>query len=294
MRKITLASVLATSIFCLAACSSTSGVNPTSDGGTDAPPDAPLGCERGAVWGASAAKIKISSFGFFDGSMGYEKSREELTPAQNDALANLCVIAPPTVLGNDYVSYRITITDKSGVETKYRAAQDNVLDGDEGPIKAPTLDYHTLRPFLDTIHCVSAGDTRVGPQSEIDAGSDGGPDQPWSKAPTMNDDPGCSNGVFAPYTCADIWLKLAIAQAGDYELTTSSCREKLRIRVYSPDGATEIATSNEGTAPACPSTPATFAQAGTYIVKLEKRNVAGCTEESGAGDFALRISHVTH
>lgn len=276
-----------------AACSSTSqsdtsdhtgsGSTTGSDGGSDAAPAAT--CAHGQVWKASSALIEVSSFGFWQGSTGYIKKSADLTTEQAAALDALCVIPEPTgPVVSDFNSYTIRITDTNGATTTYRATDSNVPAGTVTSSTPARIDYGSLRPYLATIHCVTAGQTRLTTGASDDAGT-----PPWSKAPTLSDDEACQNGLFAPYSCADVWLKFQVDAPATYDLALTRCFGSTRLHVFSEDGATELASGAASTEPACASVEYAFPKAGTFLVKLEKTNPAGCDSNGGAGDMTIVV-----
>jgi hypothetical protein len=257
------------------------------------PETGPPACVRGQAWKSTSTRIEITSFGFFQGSSGYASDRSAMTDAQLIALDGLCVIPTPSgPRGADFTSYVINITDADGTVAHYRAAQDNIVDSDEGPnATLPTIDIHSLEPFLATFHCLFASQTRVPRGSGADGGSDGeAGSPPWTSAPSVEtSSPGCLNGVFVPYECADVWLKLNVDRPGTYQLRAVTCLETTTIKIFSPDASTELATAS-GSEPNCPAVSYRFGQAGTYLVDIQKTNAAGCTGVGSAGDFFLKVS----
>ncbi|WP_394848842.1 hypothetical protein LZC95_15480 [Pendulispora brunnea] len=223
------------------------------------------------IWKATSERIEIRSFGFWQGSSGYDQTRAKLSPAQLTALEGLRVIPHPTGESVDATSYRVRVTDQDGSVVEYRAALDNKVDSDEGPGALPAIDIETLAPFLNTFQCMSATETR------------------GDAVPTIHDDSGCLHGIFVPDACKDITLKWQSASAGDHRLELARCFDTTRIRVLSEDGTIELGAGATAVAPTCASLDVHLQQPGTYRVVLEKRNGAGCNAGGGAGDMMLRV-----
>jgi hypothetical protein len=244
-------------------------------------------------WGPASTRIAVRSFGFWDGSTRFEADRTELTPVQLGALDGLRRIPPPEgPAASDLTSYVIGITDDAGKLATYRAAQGNITDGDEADREIATLDIHTLEPFLATFDCLTATETRdrFGVAEEADAGpSDAGAAALWSEAPTVSTDtPGCFHGVFVPYECHDVWLRLNVEAAGSYRLSAVDCFEQLELSVLSPDGSSELAQTS-GSGGSCPALRYAFTEPGSYPLRLRKENTAGCSALGTAGDFFFRV-----
>jgi len=249
---------------------------------TDAAPDPPV-C--GGVWKSTSTRIAVSSFGFWQGSMRFEKDAAALSSEQREALQNLCVIDAPVLRGADFVSYSITVYDSDGTSIRYRAAQNDVLDGDEGATGGiPSISYASLLPFLATFDCstaMSAGGTGSPP-------ADGGvPDS--ASIPTLSPDSGCYNGVFVGYGNGKSWVGVPVQQAGTLRLETVGCFERIALRLYSPTGGEELASTALQTAPDCPSLEYRVDAAGTYVLSIEKRNVDDAAQGK-AGDMYVHAT----
>lgn len=246
------------------------------DGGLDAA--GPAQCVP--VWLDSSQRIAISSFGFHEGSAAYEIARGDMSAEQLQILAGLCRIPTPTgPAGADYTSYRVTITDQDGGAVTYRAAAENVIDGDEGQVAStPTLDIESLAPFLSTYHCSTAKD--FGPYA--DAGSR------WDGWPELRADPGCSNGIFVGCGAEEVALrKLQIDKPGRYRLSTARCFQSLELRVFAADGTTRLASAGPSAAPDCVALTYQFPSAGQYLLEIVKTQTGA---NPNCGDFFLRVA----
>jgi hypothetical protein len=254
---------------------------PSCAGDSTLPGDASA-CSAG-FWKPTSTRIELTSFGFFTGSTGYEKDRSQLSDAQLAALAGMCLLTASRGPATDAVSYAIKIHDRDGSVASYRATQGNV-DGDPvANATVPAIEIGSLQPFLSTFQCLSASQTRESPAPT---------ELPWSKAPTIGRDTGCLNGIFVPYGCHDVWLKLIVDAPATYELQTVNCVETINLKLHSADGTTELAAGTPGSKPNCPSLSYQFREQGTYLLEIEKTNATGCffNTSGSAGDFFVRVS----
>jgi len=256
----------------------------SGDVGTDVPPT----WVGGSLWKATSRAVEIRTFNYWTGVSGYLQEREQLTTTQLAALDGLCLIPTPTFRHFDTMTYRITITERDGTKASYRASSYNHLDGNEG---LPTVDIHSLEPFLATFSCVSSGSPTLPPPKV-----DGGP--PWTVAPVMGTDPGCINGVFVPSGCRQAWVKLKVDAPLSTRLEVFECRGALSmgalstLRLFTPDGATELAASNPASSSVCPYVDYAFARADTYVISIDRTAGTACDAGTGpAGDLLLRIRH---
>jgi hypothetical protein len=241
------------------------------------------------IWKPTSTRIELSSFGYFEGSTAYAKDRTDLTPAQATALEGIRALPPPGGRpASDYTSYEVRITDQDGTVARYRAANGNVHDSDESTaaLALPTLDYATLEPFLGTFRCLTAKEVPPTPRTTDVSSHPSSLDV--SKAVTLPNDTGCTNGVFVPYSCSDSLLRLEVAKPTTYDLLGGSCREKLSLRVYGADPSVALAESTPGTPDACFSLRHTF-EPGSYLLVLSKTNASGCAAGGTAGDTSLRL-----
>jgi hypothetical protein len=249
---------------------SSDGTGPSSDAGRCAP----------ILWKATSTHVSLRSFGFFVGSSGYDADRASLTADQLQALDGLCLMPAPTQFASDGLIHNVQITDEDGSVAEYVAAQSDLFDRDYG---LPTISISTLDPFLKTFKCLAAGQTR----DRVP----GGNDPPWSQAPDVNVDPSCRNGIFMPYQCRQVWLKLNVPAAATHRLALERCYATMGLKVFTPDAMTELAASDLVTGTTCAALSYAFA-AGTYLVRIDKANgTASCDGGEGttAGDFYLRI-----
>lgn len=292
MIEIRLPHVLIPAVIALSCSSRETPVAAGPDLGT---PEVNLNPDAGArqsaaqpIWRPSSRRIELSSFGFWQGSTAYAKDRADLTPEQLKALEGLRTTTPPDLVGADFTSYEVRVIDEDGSVAEYRAADGNVRDSDErtGAADLPTIDIETLKPFLDTIRCLSAKavrsivrttDAPIDP-SKLD----------MSTAVEVPADTACVNGVFVPYECSDAALKFDVATRTIYEFTSGRCLDTLSLRVYTGDRTKLLAESTPGTAESCFSLRHTF-EPGSYVLVFSKTNAGGCTTKGHAGDTSLRL-----
>jgi hypothetical protein len=245
----------------------------TTDVPGDPNADQPATCAAG-VWKVTSTRIEIRSSQFFSGRSGYLQERSLLTGAQLAALDGLCVIPTPTLRVADAGNYRITVTDDDGTQTSYRATEGNFLEDNLG---LPTIDIHALEPFLDTFSCLWS--RKMLPPS-VDAGP------PWTNAPTMSTDSGCLNGVYVFSGCR-AWLKLKVDTPLAHGIEQFECTARTTLKVFTPDGATELAASDPGSGSMCPYVDYALAQSDTYVMSVEFQVPTNCFPNSGVGGDAL-------
>lgn len=235
------------------------------------------------VWRESSQRIELSSFGFFEGSQGYDITRDQLSDEQLDMLAGLREInTPEGPLGADYVSYVVRITDRSGDVVEYRSAQENVRDSDEGPVAGKrTLDYETLAPFLTTFNCMSAKEYR-------DPGDASMSDR-WAGAATFSSDPNCTHGVFVSSETSHSYRKWQVDEPGTYSLSVVRCFQQMQLHLYDEKDQKELSSSETTIAPDCPTLVHHFDAPGVYLIDLEK-NRAHDSPHDTAGDTSIRVT----
>jgi hypothetical protein len=256
----------------------TRDVKPETAGDGD-PPASCVGSGVGSVWKPTSSAIEIRAFHLFKGQSGYLQQRTQLTAAQMTALDGLCLIPTPTTRLTDSMTYRIVVADQDGTQTSYRASAFNYLDGNVG---LPTVDVHSLEPFLATFSCTFSGEPRF-PPTGADAGS-------WDWAATMGTDPGCINGVYARSHCTPNWVKLRVDAPLTASIEVFECSgPQGGLRLFTPDGATVLAASSPGDASPCPYVSHAFAQAGTYLLSIDG-HAGDCDAGLGlVGDVSLRV-----
>ncbi len=247
--------------------------------------------ESHAVWKPTSTRIELSSFGYWVGSASYAKDRAELTAEQLAALEGLRTMTPPEKMGADFTSYELSVTDQDGSVARYRAADGNIRDSDESANAAtlPTIDIDTLRPFLDTIKCLSAKAVEPIPRTTnipLDPKT-----ADMSKAAAIPADTACTNGVFVPYGCSDSLLTFDVDAPATYEIVSGRCLEQLSLRVYTSDRTTLLAESTPGSNESCFTLRHTF-EPGSYVLVFSKTNAAGCNQNGKAGDTSFRVRKV--
>ena len=209
-----------------------------------------------------------------------------MSPAQLEALLGLRT-RPDGAYGHgggDYEYFDVTITDADGSSARYVSAELNLSAAPSGNALG-TLDWTTLGPFLATLTCGKAQASLGGCTT-----APGVPSSPVACTAKVSDDPGCLNGVFMPYGCADVSTMVEVSKPGAYEIATVACFETVTIKLLAADGATVLATSPAGTKPSCTSLTHAFDAAGTFRILLEKRNASGCSTQGAAGDMYLRVA----
>jgi hypothetical protein len=253
-----------------------SNTNPTDSGESTLPP------ESEHVWKPTSERLELSSFGFFDGSQGYDITRDQLSSEQLELLAGLRTMRRPDPPGyEDLVAYDLRISDRDGSASVYRATDMN-LPEEGGDPAARTLDYDTLAPFLATFDCMTAKE--YGPEPE-----EAPFDDRWAGAATFNSDPSCIHGVFVSFEQSHSYRRWKIDAPGTYRLSLVRCFQQMRLHLYAPTSQTELASSETATAPECPALVYHFDAPGVYLIDLEKSRDPAA-EHDGAGDAQMRVS----
>ena len=220
-------------------------------------------CTRGTAWKPTCTRIDVE-WRFFgvgpgEGWSGYERSRSDLSSAQLGALGGLCAYLPVRSMLPDSQAVYVRITDADGSVARYRAATENRFDSYYQDL--PVIEFGSLRPFLDTAHCLFSGATSDQANTISIDPITGQPGPPWVNAPIANDTPGCVHGVSGQLDCADVWITLTVSATGHYSLRNGAC---LGMRVLTGNGATELASVKKSLA--CPALEYDFPSAGPYLV----------------------------
>lgn len=215
-------------------------------------------CTSGTAWKPTSTRIDVEWRYFGQAWSAYERARADLSPVQLGALDGLCASPPQHGEFADSQAIYVRITDADGSVGRYRSAR-GALDfyGEELPI----IDYFSLRPFLDTAHCLFSGATSDQANTISIDPITGQPEPPWVNAPTANDAPGCVHGVTGRPDCADVWITLGVSAPGHYSLSNDAC---LGMRVFTSNGATELAAVKKSMA--CPALEYDFPSGGPYLV----------------------------
>jgi hypothetical protein len=235
-------------------------------------------------WRATSSRIEVFSFAYEDGSSGFGAARTELSSEQVEALEGLQVIENPTgPLGNDFASYSIRIWDEDATVTRYRAASDDVLDGDEADHTLPTIAFASLSPFLETFHCLRAQDTRGSGEASVGPVTGAAAVALGAVVPSVSTSArGCRHGLFSVGGSA-IWLRLEVEEAGTYSIATEECFPTTELHLFSSDGGDEVASAS-GAFSACPTLEQHFVEPGSYPLLVQ------VPPGAHGGDFFLSIS----
>jgi hypothetical protein len=243
--------------------------------------------EPARPWGGQSRRIWIQGVGR-DGVSRFEAERQELTPAQLEALDGLRGIpTPPGPPGVDSVRYQIRITDGSGAVVSYRAADFNLLDGEELDPTLPSIDVYTLEPFLEASHCLAANETRDRFLYEVPMVSPDAGIAAWSQAPAISSaTPGCFHAIALPVECLDVPVRLDVETAGTYQLSLVDCFQPVALAVLSADGSVELGAASGGAAD-CPVLVQSFAAPGSYPLVIRK--YTDCEGSGVSGWVFLRV-----
>jgi hypothetical protein len=253
-----------------------------------APLDIDAAAELPRPWGDVSSGITVDGSSP-NGPSRFEAKRSELTAAQLQALDGLRRIpAPQGEPATHTTSYRIGISDRNGAVTTYRAADWNLLNADEGDVALPSIDVHTLEPFLDAAHCLQFEETLEWLDVVRDAAADAGPSS--AQAPAVSSaTPGCFNAVALPMQCSEVPLRLQVENAGTYQLSLASCfGVPMVLTARSADGTSELGAAT-GTRTDCPVLVHSFAEPGSYSLTIRRRDASDCGGSGVWGAVFLRV-----
>ena len=114
----------------------------------------------------------------------------------------------------------------------------------------------------------------------------------WTRAPEMGTDSGCLNGVDVRLGRVPSWVKVKVDTPRAHRIDVFECTGSLQtLRLFTPDGTTELAASNPAPGSLCPYLAYTFDPAGTYLMSVERRSGIGCDGGGfgGGPDLYLRF-----
>lgn len=231
-----------------------------------------LGCAGCAPpWSAASQRLCVSCGGFFEGTMRFDATRDQLSAEQLRLLDGLRLVGAQPLCLSDAMSCEVAIADAKS-ERRYRS-----IDGDpDCPGTAPLISFASFDPFRASLGCLYSKATLGGP------------------TPTVTPDSRCQNGLFTTGKGA-LFVDLRVEAPGPYSLALISCsdvnrRGHLSGALRLPPDTAALATfapidpAAAGPDGACASLEHTFAQAGTY--QLEVDVAEGFLP---VGDFFLRI-----
>jgi len=230
-----------------------------------------------AVFAADSRGIDMSCGGFFDGSMEFRATREQLTDSDLALLSHLVLIDAKDQCPTDTMSCSVSVTGGDGIVTTYRST---ALDGAcDQPGKVIAFD--SLAPFMATLPCLFA---KRGTGTTADGGA---------LVPSVPPDVRCLNGLFTG-GAGTINRALVVGDSGvAHHVELDRCDNQYRspaqlhLTLLAPDGVTPLAqgmpVSDPGPDQACWRLDYTFSAAGSYLM-----NVA-VDQGFQPGDFYFRF-----
>jgi hypothetical protein len=225
------------------------------------------------VWTETSRSIEVECFAFFQGSMRFEASRDQLSSAQVDMLSSMTVIdAAPSCVG-DGMGCSLSVVQGDASTTMIGAN-----DTDSGCGTARTVvSFATFDPFRRSLGCQYAKDLT----------------QPNTARPVPAD-ARCFNGLFMSTDGGNIPVVLQVDDAAAvHHIELADCAQagrvgKLSFTVRDSDGATVFGTSSVPADPGpnatCASLDQTFPRTGTFTL-----DVAVEPGVLPAGDLSLRF-----
>jgi len=244
----------------LAACSS----KPLD---TTAPPGA-------RIWTETSSSLEVGCFGFFQGSMRFVATRDQLSTSELDTLSGMTVVDGATTCFSDYMGCTVTVGDADGSTTAIDANESNIVC--DRPRKV--LSWETFNPFRLGLGCQYAKDlTGLGPDPTV----------------PVTPDARCFNGVFTGGTEGFITVGLGVDDTSPaYRIELDDCAQpgrlgKLSFTMFDSDGATVLGSSaapaDPGPDGTCAALELTFPHAGGYPLEI------GVAPDTLPGDFSLRF-----
>lgn len=227
------------------------------------------GCTEAPPWNSDSRSLSLRSFGYWSGSSGYDRDRSRLTVEQLALLDRLEVIDPHSSCAEDILDHTLTIVDAAGVARRYHANSTNEACDSELPL----VSIESLRPFLQTFRCISAGDTRSRTGQPVPA---------WALVVHPGD--GCLHGVFLDGGRTTVRFEVPVTTPAPLTIETIGHSSVAgQVTLIDLDGATVLGVGSEPAGrPDCSSLTYDFTVAGTYYVEVTSIN-------SAISDILLRI-----
>jgi len=235
---------------------------PTS---TEAPTTTASANSSEAPWTTASAHLELTCGGYFEGSMGFQADRSQLTQDELTLLAQLKTTTGVSSCPTDLLGCDISITDGEGVVTTYGATAGDYLCSSN----SPRLAYDSLKPFLDGVKCKYAKGT----------------------ADVLEPDGCCLNGMFSSSNGTTTNINISVpAQDATHKITLLHCASANRLpnismRLLAPDGTTVAngaPVADPGSDEACVQMEFTNLSQGTLVV-------ATTSSFLPAGDFFLKF-----
>jgi hypothetical protein len=226
------------------------------------------------VWTETSSSIEVGCFGFFQGSMRFVATRDQLSPSQLDMLSRMTVVEGDPTCFSDYMGCTVTVGDANGITTAIDSNESNIVCDRPRQV----VSWETFNPFRLGLGCQYAKDlTGFGPD----------PTAP------VTPDARCFNGVFTSGTEDFITVTLGVDDTPPpYHIELDDCAQsgrlgKLWFTVFDSDGATVLGSSaapaDPGPDGTCAALQLTFSHSGGYPLEI------GVAPDTLPGDFSLRF-----
>jgi hypothetical protein len=235
--------------------------------GTTGAPTAP-------VWTEASRSIEVGCFSFFQGSMRFAASREQLSPAQLDMLSSMTVIDAVAGCVGDVMECSLSVVQGDATTTTIEAIETDSACG----TRSKVVSFETFDPFRRSLGCQYAQTLTSGPSAG---------------ALPVPADERCFNGLFTGSDGGTIPVVLQVDDATPVRhIELDDCAQsgrtgKLSFTLLDSDGATVLGTSSAPAAPGpngtCAFLDQTFPHTGAFA--LDVSAAPGVL----AGDLSLRF-----
>jgi hypothetical protein len=232
--------------------------------------------EVGPLWTETSRSIDVACFGFFQGSMRFTATRDQLSASQIDMLSRMTVIDGDPICIADGMGCSLTIVDATHT-TMIDAIEEN--SACTNPRKV--VSYETFNPFRTSLPCRYAQQLAFGQSAT------------GQSAAPLPADPRCFNGMFTGSDGGAISVGLQVDDATvAHHIELDDCAQsgrvgKLSFSLLDSDGTTVVGTSSPpadaGPNGTCALLDQTFSHAGLF--SLQATAVPGLL----AGDLTLRF-----
>ena len=237
-----------------------------------------VACGQGAVvsppgplWTETSSSIDLTCSAFFQGSMRFAATRDQLSASQLDMLSRMTVVDGDPICIADGMGCSLTIVD---------AAQTTMIDAIEDDSvctnRRKVVSYETFNPFRTSLGCQYAKQAEIVPQ-----------------AVPVTADARCYNGLFTNGSDGAITVTLGVDDASSpHRIELDDCAQpgragNLSFTVLDSDGATILGSSaapvDPGPDGTCAALDLTFPHSGGFA--LEVAVASGTTP----GDLYLRF-----
>jgi len=224
------------------------------------------------IWTETSSSLEVDCFNFFQGSMRFVATRDQLSASQIDMLSSLTVIDGAPACIADLTTCSLTIGDADGSTRTIDAIEDDAVCSEPRKV----VSYATFNPFRLGLGCQYAKNLSYG--------------QPMVP---VTPDARCFNGVFVSVPEGVITVGLGVDDTTPpYRIELDDCAQSGRLgylsfTLFDSDGATVLGSSaapaDPGPDGTCAALDLSFAHAGGYPLEI------GVAPGTLGGDFSLRF-----